>query len=107
MKKDLQAILELYQDEETPWWYVLAYGLLMVIGLPIAMIWRALIGILVMLCGICKIFKRKLRRKYIDIHKYDKCPKCGKEFTIYNHGTYSEGVCYTFCECGYDSREEE
>ena len=107
MKKDLQTILDLYRDKELTWWQVFRYGLLMVIGLPIAMMWRAIIGILITLCGLCKIFQHKPRVKRIDQHKYDKCPCCGKELTFYNHDTYSDGICYTFCECGYDSREDK
>lgn len=64
-------------------------------------------GISIVSRGLCKILNRKPKVKYIDQRKYEKCPHCGKEFTFFNYGVFEEGACYSFCECGYDSREEE
>lgn len=54
---------------------------------------------------IYKIFKSKK-------HSHDRCPKCGRPLTVYNHETYynedtGDTSYYIFCVCGYDSREEE
>lgn len=104
MKKDIQAIFDMYRDDVISGQCLLAIGFGMLIGMPLAMLWRIICGILFMLFGVFKIFKP--RAKHIDQHEYDKCPQCGKEFTFFNHGSVEEGVCYTFCECGYDSRKE-
>lgn len=99
MKKDLKAILDLYRDRNIAWCNMFMVGFGMTIGLPLAMIWRAICAILFMIFGILKIFKPRAR--YIDVHKYEKCPQCGKELCYYHHGAD-----YIFCECGYDSRKE-
>lgn len=105
MGNDIKGIKDAYKDNNISCMQMLYVGLVCIIMAVPAMIWRVICGILFIICGILKLFTP--RAKYIDSHKYEKCPKCGKEFTYYNHRAYEEGVSYTFCECGYDSREEE
>ena len=110
MKNDLKAILDMYRDKYIPWWTPFLIGLTTLICLPLALIWRAICGIIMMICGVCKIFKRKEKHTH-DTHYNDRCPKCGSPLTVYNHETiYHEDTgdtsYYIFCACGYDSREE-
>ena len=76
----------------------------------LSFVWRPLMCVGMFVVWIIKIFKpRRHMMGYMVERKrqYKTCPKCGRELTYYNHGIYENGICYEFCECGYDSRNAE
>lgn len=105
MKKEFEALKMLWKSDDSPLG-ILIYGVLTLILTPVAMVWRMLCSVAMIILGVFKMFKPKQKRfKTGQIFKCDRCPDCGSELTYYNHVVgEEEGTYYIKCACGYDSR---
>lgn len=108
MKKEIEAFILLWKSDDSPL-RILIYGVLTLILTPLAMVWRMLCSVAIIILGVLKIFKpRPKRYKPGQIFKCDRCPDCGSELTYYNHvAGEEEGTYYIKCACGYDSRYDK
>ena len=111
MINDIRALKEAWNDEENNGGFVIYGGFMTLLCAIPAMIWRIIIGFVMIVMGIAKSIKKEAvgYRKFYTFNnsrQYEKCPKCGTELTYYNHfpNENEEVTSFVVCKCGYDSR---
>ena len=58
MKNDFKELISVWKSEESAL-LILVYGFLILISTPIAVVWRVLYGIIIIIFGVLKAFKIK------------------------------------------------